>query len=168
MGYRTGLVAVDLPEESSQVLDAAGLVTDRNSATLQLLTVIKPLIQVYGGLDMAPIAMGTVSFEDEARGQARQQLVNPAGNQAVAEDNVPVVTGIPSREIKKLAASLHADLIVVGSHGRQGLGPLLGHKVNKTQGEIEAAMRLCMNSTSSVAVATRGSSDHAGSSLSAV
>jgi len=86
MGYRTGLVAVDLPEESSQVLDAAGLVTDRNSATLQLLTVIKPLIQVYGGLDMAPIAMGTVSFEDEAPAQARQQLVNPAGNQAVAED----------------------------------------------------------------------------------
>ena len=131
MGYKTVLAAIDLSEESGQVLDAARLVTDDAAgAGLHLLTVIKPLTQVYGGLDMAPIAMGSVSFEDEALAQARQQLVEIAGSYGVGEDNVHVVIGAPSHEIKELAGSLNADLIVVGSHGRHGLGLLLGSTAN--------------------------------------
>ena len=34
--------------------------------------------------------------------------------------------GLPADEIKSEAEALNADLIVVGSHGRKGLGLLLG------------------------------------------
>ena len=137
MAYKTVLAAIDLSEESSQVLDAARLVTDNNNATLQLLTVIKPLTQVYGGLDMAPIATGTVSFEDEALAQARQQLVDLAKLYRVEEENVHVVLGSPSHEIKESAASLQADLIVIGTHGRHGLGLLLGSTANAVLHGVE-------------------------------
>ena len=71
-----------------------------------------------------------MSFEDEALTHARQQLVDLAETCGVKEDDVHVVIGNPSHEIKELAASMNADLVVVGSHGRHGLGLLLGSTAN--------------------------------------
>ena len=78
MSYENLLVAVDLSSESRAVLDAAKAVTAKTGGRIHLVTVVKPLTHVYGGLDMAPIASGTVSFEEEATTQARRQLENLA------------------------------------------------------------------------------------------
>lgn len=126
MPYKHVLAAVDLSEESSQVLDKARDAAKNNGAKLSLLTVVKPLTQVYGGLDMAPVSSGAVSFEEEAMNQAREQLRDLGGRYGIAEKDIHVVLGAPAHEIRECGKQIGADLIVLGTHGRHGLGLLLG------------------------------------------
>lgn len=130
MSYSNILVAIDLSEDSREVLDAAKAVAAKTSARLHLATVIKPLTQVYGGLDMAPISSGSVSFEEEATTQARAQLDTLARDYGIKADDIHIVLGSPGREVKELAASTKADLIVIGCHGREGFNRLLGSTAN--------------------------------------
>lgn len=130
MSYANILIAVDLSGESRAVLDAAKAVSARTGARMHLLTVVKPLTQVYGGLDMAPIARGTISFEEEASTQARKQLETLADEYGIDQQNVHVILGAPGPEIRDLARSTGADLIVLGSHGRHGFNLLLGSTAN--------------------------------------
>ena len=76
MAYKQVLAAVDLTEEAALVLAAAKQVADDHSAKLSVVTVVKPLTQVYGGLDMAAYTQATVNFEREAQMQAQQQLAS--------------------------------------------------------------------------------------------
>ena len=130
MSYETLLVAVDLSSDSRAVLDAAKAVTAKTGARMHLVTVVKPLTHVYGGLDMAPIASGTVSFEEEATTQARRQLENLAEEYGIDKSDVHIILGAPGSEIRELAKSTGADLIVLGSHGRHGFSLLLGSTAN--------------------------------------
>jgi universal stress protein A len=126
MAYQHVLTAVDLPEESAQVLDKARLEADRHGARLSLVTVVKPLTHVYGGIDVAPLAGSAVSFEEQAIEQAKHQLHELAVRCGVAADNVHVLLGAPAYDIRELAGRLGVDLIVIGTHGRHGVGLLLG------------------------------------------
>lgn len=130
MSYETLLVAVDLSSESRNVLDAARAVAARTGARIHLVTVVKPLTQVYGGLDMAPLASGSISFEEEATTQARKQLENLAEEYGLDKGDVHIILGAPGTEIRELAKSTGADLIVIGSHGRHGFSLLLGSTAN--------------------------------------
>lgn len=130
MSYQTLLVAIDLSSESRAVLDAAKAVAAKTGARIHLATIVKPLTQVYGGLDMAPIASGTVSFEEEASTQARKQLENLAEEYDLDKADVHIILGTPGTEIRELATSTGADLIVIGSHGRHGFSLLLGSTAN--------------------------------------
>jgi len=130
VAYSNILIAIDLSEESREVLDAAKAVATRTGARLHLVTVIKPLSQVYGGLDMAPIASGTVSFEEEATTQAHRQLTTLAEEYGIDPGDVHVELGAPGPTIRDLAKATRADLIVIGSHGRHGFSLLLGSTAN--------------------------------------
>lgn len=130
MSYQTLLVAIDLSSESRAVLDAAKAVAAKTGARIHLVTVVKPLTHVYGGLDMAPIASGTISFEEEASTQARKQLENLAEEYSLDKADVHIILGAPGTEIRELAKSTGADLIVIGSHGRHGFSLLLGSTAN--------------------------------------
>ena len=130
MPYQHVLVAVDLSEESVQVLDKARDTAEHDGAKLSLLTIVKPLTQVYGGLDMAPVASGAVSFEEEALKQALAQLKDLGARYGIAEENIHVVLGAPAHEIRECSKEFGADLIVIGTHGRHGLGLLLGSTAN--------------------------------------
>jgi len=126
MTYKHVLVAIDLSEESVQVLDKARETADLHGARMSMVSVVKPLTQVYGGLDMAPISSGAVSFEEEAVRQARAQLAELARRYKLRPDDTHVMLGAPPHEIRALADRVGADLIVIGTHGRHGLGLLLG------------------------------------------
>ncbi len=130
MPYKHVLAAVDLSDEAAQVLEKARATADSHGAKLSLINVVKPLSQVYGGLDMAPIASGSVSFEKEALQQASQQLRDSGVIYRVDSADVHVELGNPAHEIRDAASELEADLIVVGTHGRHGLGLLLGSTAN--------------------------------------
>lgn len=126
MAYRHVLAAVDLSEESTQVLEKARSQAEQSGARLSVVTVVKPLTQVYGGIDMAPLAGSTVSFEEQAMEQGEKQLRELAGRYGVAPEDVHAVLGSPAHDIRELASRLDVDLIVIGTHGRHGLGLLLG------------------------------------------
>ena len=130
MPYKHVLAAVDLSNEAAQVLEKARATADSHGSQLSLINVVKPLAQVYGGLDMATIANGSVSFEEEALKQAAQQLRDNSKLCHIDGANVHVKVGNPAHEIRNAASELEADLIVVGTHGRHGLGLMLGSTAN--------------------------------------
>lgn len=126
MAYTHILAAVDLSEESKQILDKARGEADKHDARLSVVTVVKPLTQVYGGIDVAPLAGSAVSFEEQAVEQAEAQARKLAGGYGIDAQDVHVILGAPAHDIRELAGQLDVDLIVIGTHGRHGLGLLLG------------------------------------------
>jgi universal stress protein A len=130
MAYQHVLAAIDQSEEARAVLARARQVADEHQAKLSVCTVVKPLTHVYGGLDMMAYTQASVNFEQEAMNQARSQAETEAGRVKVAPQDVHVSIGAPATQVVETAGSLGADLIVVGSHGKHGLGLLLGSTAN--------------------------------------
>ncbi len=130
MLYKHLLAAVDLSDKSAQVLEKERATADSHGAKLSLISIVKPLTQVYAGLGLVPIANSKISFEAEALKQASQRLRDDSKIYRVDHADVHVKVGNPAREIRDAASGLEADLIVVGTHGRHGLGLLLGSTAN--------------------------------------
>ncbi|MEM6710286.1 MAG: universal stress protein [Pseudomonadota bacterium] len=132
MRYQRVLVAVDLTEEAEEVLGAARdfLASAGAGVSVDVLTVVRPLARVYGGLDMAPMAASALAFEDEAVKQTTGQLKTLVADFGIDAERAHVRVGSPSMEIKAFAAEQDTQLIIMGTHGRQGLGLLLGSTAN--------------------------------------
>jgi universal stress protein A len=126
MAYRHIMAGVDVTEEAEQVLRTARKIADEHGARLSVCTVVKPLTHVYGGLDLMAYTQASVNFEEEAARQAGEQIRSLSGRVGVEADDVHVRIGTPASQLVDTAAELGADLIVVGSHGKHGLGLLLG------------------------------------------
>ncbi len=128
--YKKVLAAVDLTDEASDVLTAAQNVVAEQEAELHVVTVIQPLTYAYTGFEMPSISQTMVNFESEASASARDALARLCKGLNVAKDHRHIVFGRPADEVKALARELDADLVVIGTHGRRGLGLLLGSTAN--------------------------------------
>ncbi|TQV81371.1 universal stress protein [Exilibacterium tricleocarpae] len=124
--YQHIIVGVDLSEESAQVLDRAVSMAAACNARLSIAHIIEPLTFAYGG----DIPMDLSEVQDQLQEQATEQLTTLATKAQIPPERQHVVIGQPASEIHHLAKLQHADLIVVGSHGRQGLALLLGSTAN--------------------------------------
>ena len=130
MAHQKILAAIDLTDEAGEVLAAARSIADTQSSKLAVITVVKPLARVYSGMDMVPLAGSALSFEAEAQKQATTQLAQLAAEYGIATEDTSVCLGHPPHEIRRQAEEMGADLIVIGTHGRHGLGLLLGSTAN--------------------------------------
>jgi universal stress protein A len=128
MNHKNILIAIDSSDEAGEVVSAARDIAGDSGASLSLITVITPVAYVYGA-DYGMVAASTVNIEQVAADLAKS-------NQSALEKRFgiqcekTVAIGRPAYEIRKLAESSNADLIVIGSHGRHGLNLILGSTAN--------------------------------------
>lgn len=128
--YRHILVAIDLTEEAPEVLESAQTLAGLYGASLSVLTVIRPLTYAYAGIEMATMGQALMNFEVEAEASARKRLESLCAPLGIPADRRHIIFGAPAPEVRDRAKSLGADLIVMGSHGRHGLGLILGSTAN--------------------------------------
>ncbi|MCL4106587.1 UNVERIFIED_CONTAM: hypothetical protein GTU68_009721 [Idotea baltica] len=124
--YTKILVAIDLSDDSTEIIQRGLAIAANNSAELNVIHVIEPLSFAYGG----DIPMDFSGIQDEIHQQATQQLERFGDAHSIAKSQQHIVLGRPEAEIHAEAEQLGADLIVVGSHGRHGLSLLLGSTAN--------------------------------------
>ena len=118
MKYKHILAAVDTTDDAKEILSAAKQLAEDHDATLSLVTVIKSFRQIYGAIDTPNIA----NIEEDAINEARERLNEHARTLGLSDDRVFVLRGNPAGEIRNLAKELDAGAIVVGTHGRHGMG----------------------------------------------
>jgi universal stress protein A len=128
--YRRVVAAIDLSEESHQVLDIAQIFGEQERAEIDVVHVIKPFQHAYAGINPATLSDVGIRFEQEADQQARAEMRTIALSRGLGEDNMQIRHGAPAREIQGLIEELGADLLVIGTHGKQGVELLLGSVAN--------------------------------------
>src|SRR3990167_1708566 len=127
MKYQHILVAIDLSPRSKQVIQRAQAVAEKNNARVDIVHVIEHSPVAYGGEFSIPI---DVNLEYNIETQARQSLASLGKETHIATQNQHVLSGSVKRVVIDLADKLGVDLIVVGTHGHQGLDKLLGSRAN--------------------------------------
>jgi len=126
--YRRILVAIDLSEASGPVLEQSLHLSRSLGAELHLLHVVEYIPVEPMGEALLP----AVDIEQELAEGARRRLEELASQAGAAELERQVVTGSIKSEVIRVAAELEADLIVIGSKERHGLGVM----VNLTEDTI--------------------------------
>ena len=122
--YSKILIAVDLTKESSVIIDKARHIAKANNdAELSLVHVQMPLAVSYA-LDIPSVSLADV--EAELAEEGRKRLLELGEQADVPAARLHFMIGQPAHEIRQLAKTLGADLIVTGGHGKHGLELLLG------------------------------------------
>ncbi len=124
--YKRILMAVDLSEESDQLIDKTCEIAERNDAELSLIHVIEPLSFAYGG----DVPMDLTTIQEQLDEHARSKLDAFATKLSHPVKNKFIVSGHTESEIHRIAGEHDINLIIVGSHGRHGLSLLLGSTAN--------------------------------------
>jgi universal stress protein A len=130
MTYRNILVAVDTTDEAEDVFGVAREVGEKQSAKLSAVTVIRPMADFYVNLYSSLEGSADTDIETRAVERASEWLRELAQRFDIDADGVNVILGRPATEIRQLAEKIGADLIVLGTHGRHGLGLMLGSTAN--------------------------------------
>ena len=109
--YEKVLAAVDLGDDSFQVMEEANRVALHCTAELAVCNV-------------------THTPHEAVMDEAAERLSHLADTYGIEEDNVFEVAGNVAHRVHVLATKLGADLIVVGTHGKHGLQLLTGSTAN--------------------------------------
>lgn len=130
MAYNNILVAVDRSDDAEQVIKAAQEFAERNSPTISVVTVMWPMSDYYTSYYLPYDADNGKRLEEEAKEQAATWLSDLTKRCGIDTKTLKVTVGRPAVEIRRLAEELDADLIVIGTHGRHGMGLMLGSTAN--------------------------------------
>lgn len=130
VNFKTIVVTSDLSEASEDgLLHAAEIASNSSASKLYLLHVVAPaellLGREYGlGLEVTKQALKEIHDAAEQKLGEQWAHVVPADYRGPAP-KLMTVSGSPAVEICDFAESVKADLIVIGTHGRTGIGHIL-------------------------------------------
>jgi nucleotide-binding universal stress UspA family protein len=118
--YRRLVVATDFSTGSQAAIGAVEAVSGKGPLTVHLIHVLAPIAY------MVPSAPLWLEHEQARREDARLQLERFGAAlekrlRGSARVRAHLVGGPPAMEICRLADTVRADLVIVGSHGRTGL-----------------------------------------------
>ncbi len=117
---RTILHPTDFSERSEHAFQAAYSMARDHGSRLVVAYVKAPLAAAYDGT-LVPMMPDPVQTPDDVR----TRLADRHGLDPWVEVEYRVGEGEPSAEIIRMAGEVGANLIVMGTHGRTGLGRLL-------------------------------------------
>ena len=127
--YTRILVAIDFSGAADTVITRATDIARRNNAPLHLIHVVEYLPPIDIAYEPA-VSASWVMDEDEMVQQAKTSLGNLCVKHELRNVEEVVVVGTPKHEISQYARDKKCDLVVLGSHGRHGIGLLLGSTAN--------------------------------------
>jgi universal stress protein A len=125
---KTILVPVDFSDASRQALDYAQDLAVALGARLHLLHVweIPPYIPPEAMVGIPGQTSQTLSRAAQSHAEEQMRVLAAAAREAGAPiDETKLESGDPARTIVEVAESGGYDLIVMGTHGRTGIGHLL-------------------------------------------
>lgn len=122
--YQRILCASDFSPASRRAFDAAVGLAKANAAELALVHVLEPPIPLREVDYASPRAYKLVTSARAAAATQLDALVRKA-KMAGVRSTGRLVDGNPRDAIPRAATRIHADLVVVGTHGRTGLDRLL-------------------------------------------
>jgi len=125
--YQQILVAIDVSDEARQVIERAREMAKKNRAELCLLHVVEP-VMTENSYDL--ITSIPVDVQDTLNNQAKEFLQRMQDAFSLSSTPLRVEIGSVKGEILRVAEEIKADLIIVGTHGRHGVGMLLGSTAN--------------------------------------
>ena len=124
--YNHILLAVDLSEASHQLVEKVRIIAQSCQSDLSLINVIEPLSFAYGG----DVPMDLTAIQEQLDEHAQEKIRKFSAALDYPIKHQHIVSGHTESEIHRIAEETNCDLIVVGSHGRQGLALLLGSTAN--------------------------------------
>lgn len=128
--FKTLLIATDGSELGNRALEAGLALARLNGAAVTILTATDPISTGIGSGGFGTIDAGPILARlEEAYAAEAADLLAAARHQAqeagIAAETLHLPRHRPADGILETAASKSADLIVMGSHGRRGIGRLL-------------------------------------------
>jgi universal stress protein A len=131
--YKHILLAVDFYEHCEAVANRAKDMAIKYQAKLSIIHVVDS-VPITNGDYGAGIYGADIPFNMDLTAElmagAKKRLAKLAEKLVVAEERLWLEMGSPKTEIMRVAGENKVDLIVIGSHGRHGLGLLLGSTAN--------------------------------------
>lgn len=125
--YQNILLAIDLhPTCDEHTIQRTLDVAKQNNAKVSIIHAIEH-INAYGVAQAYP---AVIDLEEDMVKEAKEELTRVANKYGIPLAQQFVEVGSPKVVILNKADELKADLIVVGSHGRHGIGLLLGSTAN--------------------------------------
>jgi len=119
--FRKILCPIDLSEHSLAALDVALKLVQQNDAALYLLNVAP---MPAGAAGFQPVPMDAYPIVEKDKREQLEKLARERIPAAVRCKTI-VTSGDPAEQVLETARDLDADLIVMGTHGRKGLGHLV-------------------------------------------
>jgi nucleotide-binding universal stress UspA family protein len=117
------LVPIDFTETSERALEYAVELARKFEATITVMHAYQ--IPVYGFPDGAYITGANLAAQISDAAQKRLDSVLASQKVSGIPMSGVLRDGVPWEEINAVAAEVHADLIIIGTHGRRGLARAL-------------------------------------------
>ena len=122
--YRHIMIASDFSEHSETIIAKAQALAELHHAKLSICHIVED----FPVTDFAyePMVSVDINMRDAMLESGKEQLAKQATKLGIPAEQQWIECGTPNHDIVRFAQEHDVDLIVVGSHGRQGLKALLG------------------------------------------